>query len=75
MSEPISANFPPHPDAAAAEDPLADFKNLAGDHLKEITEKWETLTKEADNFIRENPGKSVLAALGIGLVLGLILKD
>jgi ElaB/YqjD/DUF883 family membrane-anchored ribosome-binding protein len=68
----------PPPGAAAGappEDPLADLKNLAAEGLKDAKEKWEKISKETEKYIRENPGKSVLAALGIGVFLGVILKD
>lgn len=63
----------------------AAFKDAASkqaDHLKQsATEQWETTrvrAKEihgtAEDYIRENPTKCVLGALGVGFIAGLIMR-
>lgn len=37
-------------------------------------DRVQTFRKDADHYVRENPTKAVLTALGIGLVLGLIFR-
>ncbi len=66
----------PGPDGtAAAEDPFAEFKNTARENWDELKDRWEEVSKAAESYIRENPVKSVLIALGAGVLVGMILKD
>jgi ElaB/YqjD/DUF883 family membrane-anchored ribosome-binding protein len=69
----------------AAENRAQQFKQSASDatdHLKDYADKaWaETraqtrdLATEAENFTREKPLQALLAAFGVGLIVGVILK-
>lgn len=35
---------------------------------------WEDVQSGVKNYVRDNPGKSVAIALGVGFVLGLLLQ-
>ncbi|MBL8114982.1 MAG: DUF883 family protein [Acidobacteria bacterium] len=35
---------------------------------------WDDVTSNVTGYVRENPGKSVAIALGVGFVLGLLLR-
>ncbi len=70
---------------AAAETKAAHLRSLAGNKATEFRGKAETaladaktrartLQDETETFVRENPAKAVLYALGIGFVLGLIIR-
>lgn len=52
-----------------------DFKTLADQALRDAREKWNVLWEEGEKFVRHHPGKAVLAALGTGFLLGILLKD
>lgn len=52
-----------------------DVKSRAGalrDRIKETD--WEEVTDKATDYVRQNPGKSVAIALGVGFALGLLLR-
>lgn len=70
---------------AAATEKATAFKSAAADkahHLKETaTEQWQDtrvkakeLHVTAEDYIRQNPTKSVLGALGAGFLIGLIVR-
>jgi ElaB/YqjD/DUF883 family membrane-anchored ribosome-binding protein len=70
---------------STATDKAAALKSAAADkaqHLREsATEHWEDtrvrakeLHVTAEDYIRQNPTKSVLGALGVGFLIGLILR-
>jgi ElaB/YqjD/DUF883 family membrane-anchored ribosome-binding protein len=35
---------------------------------------WDEVTDKATDYVRQNPGKSVAIALGVGFALGLLLR-
>lgn len=52
-----------------------DVKTRAGalrDRIKETD--WDEVTDKATEYVRQNPGKSVAIALGVGFALGLLLR-
>lgn len=70
---------------AAASEKATAFKSAAADkaaHFKEsATEQWEDtrvkakeLHVTAEDYIRQNPTKCVLGALGVGFLIGLIAR-
>lgn len=69
-----------HARAAAAEmrdaaaEAAREFRNRAGGVAGEWQEKARTVQKEIEGYVREHPGKSILAAVGVGFVLGLIFR-
>ena len=69
-----------HARAAAAE-----MRDAATDAARELKERFGSLAgdwkvkakdwhKEVESYVRENPTKSVLAAVGVGFVLGVIFR-
>jgi ElaB/YqjD/DUF883 family membrane-anchored ribosome-binding protein len=70
---------------AAAEQRASQFKNAAGQHASEFREyadqafteardRYADLRTEGEKFVREKPVQAVLAAFGVGLFLGLVLR-
>lgn len=52
-----------------------DVKSRAGALRDRIQETdWEEVTDKATDYVRQNPGKSVAIALGVGFALGLLLR-
>ena len=54
---------------------LTELKTAAEHALQDAKVKLDALLKDGHAYIKANPGKSVLAALGAGFVLGMIFKD
>ena len=51
-----------------------DVKAATDKVLRETTERWREVSDNAAAFIKENPGKAALAALGIGFAIGLLFR-
>jgi ElaB/YqjD/DUF883 family membrane-anchored ribosome-binding protein len=51
-----------------------DYTEKAGEALDEAKKRVRTLREDGEDYVRTNPMKAVLAALGIGFMLGIILK-
>jgi ElaB/YqjD/DUF883 family membrane-anchored ribosome-binding protein len=54
---------------------------MAEDYRDKATQAWDdakvrvrTLREDGEDYVRENPMKTVFSALGIGFVLGLIFR-
>ncbi len=65
----------------AAEDLKSAATAMAGDYRDKATQAWDdakvrvrTLQEDGEDYVRENPMRAVLTALGIGFVLGLIFR-
>ena len=52
-----------------------DLKATGQEALKDARHKLEDLLKDGTEYVKANPGKSIVAALGVGFVLGLIFND
>ena len=52
-----------------------DLKATGQEALKDARLKLEDLLKDGTEYVKANPGKSIVAALGVGFVLGLIFND
>jgi len=50
------------------------FKQEAGVKFKQGAEKAKEFHHTAEDYIRENPTKAVLGALGAGVIIGLIMR-
>src|SRR5947207_12088724 len=64
-----------------AEDLKSAAGAIAGEYRGKAEQPWgdakdriRTFQEDADQYVRENPTKAVLTALGIGFVLGLIFR-
>jgi ElaB/YqjD/DUF883 family membrane-anchored ribosome-binding protein len=58
----------------AAAEAAREVKDRAAEFAGEWKGKARDWQKDAETFIRENPTKSVLAAVGVGFVIGLICR-
>ena len=65
----------------AAEDLKSAATTMAEDYRDKATQAWDdakvrvrTLQEDGEDYVRENPMKAVVTALGIGFVLGLIFR-
>ena len=69
-----------HARAAAAEmrdaaaEAAREFRERASGVAGEWKEKAQSVQREIEDYVREHPTKSVLAALGVGFVIGLIFR-
>jgi ElaB/YqjD/DUF883 family membrane-anchored ribosome-binding protein len=69
-----------HARAAAAEmrdaaaEVARELKERAGSFAGEWKDKASGIHKEVEAYVRENPTKSVMAALGVGFIIGLVLR-
>jgi ElaB/YqjD/DUF883 family membrane-anchored ribosome-binding protein len=52
----------------------AAIKQEAGVKIKQGAEKAKEFHVTAEDYIKENPTKSVLGAVGVGVIIGLILR-
>ena len=51
-----------------------ELKGVASEQLEDSREKLDELRREGERYVRENPAKSVLIALGLGFIIGRIIK-
>ena len=65
----------------AAEDLKSAAGGIAGEYRGKAEQAWDdakdrvrTFQQDADQYVRQNPTKAVVTALGIGFVLGLIFR-
>jgi len=57
-----------------AEAKTAEFREKAGTTYEEYSKRYRTAREDGEQYVRENPTKAVLCALGVGFVLGLIIR-
>ena len=57
-----------------AEASLSAAKNKLEDLQDDLLEKGKAATKAADEYVHENPWKSVGIAAGVGLIIGLLIS-
>ena len=58
----------------AAAEAAREFRERAGDVAGDWKGKAQDMHQEIEDYIRQNPTKSILAAVGIGFVIGLICR-
>lgn len=58
----------------AAVEKVEDLKSYAEENLGISGERLDEIKVETERYVRENPVKSVFIALGLGFVIGRILK-
>jgi ElaB/YqjD/DUF883 family membrane-anchored ribosome-binding protein len=51
-----------------------DYVELATEASDQTQARLHTLRKEAEDYVRENPMKTVLTALGVGFMLARVLR-
>lgn len=57
-----------------ATEQVEHLREIAEDRYREARVRADDLQKEGERYVRENPTKSVLIALGLGFIIGRILK-
>jgi len=57
-----------------AESKATEIKGKAEHAFSDAKTKVRTLQEDGESFVRENPTKAVLYALGVGFALGLIFR-
>jgi ElaB/YqjD/DUF883 family membrane-anchored ribosome-binding protein len=65
----------------AAEDLKSAATSVASDYRDRAEQAWDdargrarTLQEDGEQYVRENPMKAVMTALGIGFVLGIVFR-
>ena len=53
---------------------VEDIKSLTDRVAREAGARWREVSDNAALFIKENPGKAAVAALGIGFAIGLLFR-
>ena len=59
---------------AAAEAKAAELRQRAEQKYDEVRSRADKMRHEGEDYVRENPSRAVLIALGVGFVLGLIFR-
>lgn len=58
----------------AAGQRASEIRDIAEQSLKEVRDRAEDWKTEGEKYVKENPTQAVVAALGIGFVLGLLVR-
>ncbi|MGI9172240.1 MAG: DUF883 family protein [Chthoniobacterales bacterium] len=65
----------------AADDLRSAATDIAGEYRGKAEQAWgdaqdrvRTMQEDGEQYVRENPMKAVLSALGIGFVLGMVFR-
>jgi len=64
--------FGNNPEVAGYGNQAAEWLNRSANYIEEINP--QQVKKDVENQIRHNPGRSLLIAAGVGLVLGALLR-
>lgn len=59
---------------STAEAKTQEYRQKAEDALEDAKMRARTFKDDSEQYIRENPTKAVLTAVGVGFVLGLIFR-
>lgn len=59
---------------SVAEQRAGEFREYADQAFTDARERYDDLRTESEKYIREKPVQAVLAAFGVGLFVGLILR-
>ena len=51
-----------------------EFREYADEAMHDAKERCATLASDAEKFTRENPLQALAGALGVGIILGLLLR-
>jgi ElaB/YqjD/DUF883 family membrane-anchored ribosome-binding protein len=75
MDSSLLTTEPPAQPSPAPSVDLGELKSAAEHALEDAKVKFDALLKDGCAYVQANPGKSILAALGAGFVLGMVFKD
>lgn len=59
---------------ANAEQKATEYRAKAGETFEEARKRARTLQEEGEEYVRQNPLRGVLAAMGAGFILGLLFR-
>ena len=59
---------------SAAEQHASEFRDYADQAFTDARDRYSDLRTEGEKYVREKPMQAVLAAFGVGLFVGLILR-
>ncbi len=59
----------------AAGEKIHEIRDAAGRVLGDSQDRWKELGDHAVAYVKENPGKAVLAGLGAGFLIGLLFRE
>ena len=59
----------------AAGEKIHDIRDAAGRVIDDSKDRWQELGDHAVAYVKENPGKAVLAGLGAGFLIGLLFRE
>ena len=53
---------------------VKEYRGKAEQAWEDTKDRVQTFREDTDHYVRENPTKSIFTALGVGLVLGLMIR-
>lgn len=59
---------------SAAQNKAEELRQRAGDAYDEARNRASGYRKDGEDYVRENPARAILTALGIGFLIGLIFR-
>lgn len=59
---------------ATAEQKAQDLRHRAEETYADVRQRAETYRTDTEEWVRENPTRAVMTALGVGFILGLIFR-
>jgi ElaB/YqjD/DUF883 family membrane-anchored ribosome-binding protein len=62
------------PATPSAADHEAEIKEAADRALRQLSERWHEVAANASSYVKEHPGKAVLAGLGVGFAIGMMFR-
>jgi ElaB/YqjD/DUF883 family membrane-anchored ribosome-binding protein len=72
MTEPANPAQTPQPEAGGARtpDPIAELQERLAPQIEQATEYANEVNERVKDFIRKNPGTTLLGAAALGFIIG-----
>ena len=51
-----------------------ELKAAAERALDELSERWKEVSSNTTDYVKQNPGRSVLIGLGVGFAIGMLFR-